>query len=221
MERLDMRSSSSIAKSFGTLVAVFGAFVETLYKGPPIISGTAQSDLHSQDLRPQGSNWALGGLLLAIAFLSIATWNILQAATVKQYPEKVTVVFFFTLFGTMQCAIVSSIVERNPSAWTLNPGIAMIAIVYSATFGIVLRYNIVTWCLLEKGPLFVAMFKPLGMVIAVIAGMVFFGDSLHLGSVIGAMVIALGFYTVMWGQAKERTWSQTVPLEDWKHRDDM
>ena len=54
-----------------------------------------------------------------------------QAETVKQYPEKVTVVFFFMLFGTMQCAFISSIVERTPSSWTLRPGIAMIAIIYS------------------------------------------------------------------------------------------
>ncbi|GFZ02835.1 hypothetical protein Acr_15g0014430 [Actinidia rufa] len=50
-----------------------------------------------------------------------------------------------------------------------------------AIFGVVLRFNIVTWCLHEKGPLFVALFKPLGMVIAVIAGLVFLDDTLHLG----------------------------------------
>ncbi|XP_057512532.1 WAT1-related protein At3g28050-like [Actinidia eriantha] len=215
MEKIDMKSPSSLAKSLGTVVAVFGAFVVTLYKGPPIISGTFHSSLHSQALVPQNSNWALGGLLLTIGFFSAAIWIILQAETVKQYPEKVTVVFFFMLFGTMQCAFISSIVERTPSSWTLRPGIAMIAIIYSAIFGVVLRFNLVTWCLHEKGPLFVALFKPLGMVIAVIAGLVFLDDTLHLGSVIGAAIIAIGFYTVMWGQAKERkTWSQATLVDE-------
>ncbi|KAJ0635998.1 hypothetical protein HanOQP8_Chr17g0656971 [Helianthus annuus] len=48
----------------------------------------------------------------------------------------------------------------------------------------------------QKGPIFVSMFKPISMVIAVIMGMLFLGDVLHLGSVIGAVVIALGVYTV-------------------------
>ncbi|KAL6989561.1 hypothetical protein U1Q18_015314, partial [Sarracenia purpurea var. burkii] len=79
MENVDVRSSGSIAKSVGTVVAVSGAFVVTLYKGPPIMSGTSHSGLHSsQDFMDQRSNWALGGLLLAIGFCSVATWNILQ-----------------------------------------------------------------------------------------------------------------------------------------------
>lgn len=218
MEKIDMKTSSSVAKSLGTAMAVSGAFVETLYRGPAVISGASDRSLHSQAFVSERSNWAFGGFLLAIAFISAATWNILQAATVKQYPEKVTIVFFFTLFGSMQCAFVSSIVERNLTAWTVRPGIEMVAIVYSAIFGIVFRFNVVTWCLHEKGPLFVAMFKPLGMVIAVIAGMVFFNDALYLGSLIGAGIIAIGFYTVMWGQAKEKnTWSPTTPI-DWNPR---
>ncbi|CAH2041897.1 unnamed protein product [Thlaspi arvense] len=77
MEKIDIGTSSSIAKSLGTLVAVSGAFVVTLYKGPEII-GASHSSLHSQDHMPQTSNWALGGLLFAISFCSAATWTILQ-----------------------------------------------------------------------------------------------------------------------------------------------
>ncbi|GMP40657.1 hypothetical protein CsSME_00011018 [Camellia sinensis var. sinensis] len=66
MEKIDIRSTSSIAKCLGTVVAVSGAFIITLYKGPAIISGTSNSSLHSQDFMPQRSNWALGGFFLAI-----------------------------------------------------------------------------------------------------------------------------------------------------------
>ncbi|KAK4845471.1 hypothetical protein QYF36_005535 [Acer negundo] len=55
----------------------------------------------------------------------------------------------------------------------------------------------------EKGPVYVAMFKPLSIAIEVTMGVMFLGDTLHLGSVIGAIIISLGFYTVMWGKAKE------------------
>uniref|UniRef100_A0A803LJ38 WAT1-related protein n=1 Tax=Chenopodium quinoa TaxID=63459 RepID=A0A803LJ38_CHEQI len=64
--------------------------------------------------------------------------------------------------------------------------------------------NIVdTWACRVKGPVFVAMFKPLQMIIAVIMGVSLLGDVLHLGSVIGGLIIAFGFYTVMKGNAEE------------------
>lgn len=39
----------------------------------------------------------------------------------------------------------------------------------------------VTWCMKMKGPHFVAMFHPLGIIIAAIIGVVFLGDDLYLG----------------------------------------
>ncbi|KAL0350977.1 UNVERIFIED_CONTAM: WAT1-related protein [Sesamum radiatum] len=60
-----------------------------------------------------------------------------------------------------------------------------------------------TWGLHMKGPVYVAMFRPLSIAIAAIMGVIFLGDDLYLGSVIGSIVITMGFYTVMWGKTKE------------------
>lgn len=38
-----------------------------------------------------------------------------------------------------------------------------------------------TWALRLKGPVYVAMFKPLSIAIAVAMGVMFLGDTLHLG----------------------------------------
>ncbi|KHN18476.1 hypothetical protein glysoja_006889 [Glycine soja] len=38
---------------------------------------------------------------------------------------------------------------------------------------------------------------------AAFSTVVFLGETLHVGSVIGAVVIAIGFYTVLWAQSKE------------------
>ncbi|KAL0827855.1 hypothetical protein Bca101_051533 [Brassica carinata] len=70
-------------------------------------------------------------------------------------------------------------------------------------FGSCINNTIHTWALRIKGPLFVAMFKPLSIAIAVAMGVIFLRDSLYIGSLIGATVITIGFYTVMWGKAKE------------------
>ncbi|KAL1833064.1 hypothetical protein ACET3Z_002715 [Daucus carota] len=204
METLDVRRLTSQAKVLGTIIAISGAFVMTLYKGRLIQLFSSASNLPHIQLMSQQSNWILGGICLAITCICSSMWNILQTATVKEYPDEQTIVFFFCFFGTIQSAIYSLLVERDPEAWALRPDISMIAIIFAAVFGSVFRTTVFTWCLRKKGPVYVSMFKPLGMVIAVILGTIFLGDELYLGSIIGGSIIAVGFYTVMWGQAKEK-----------------
>eukprot|EP00268_Persea_americana_P004524 TRINITY_DN11446_c0_g1_i2.p1 TRINITY_DN11446_c0_g1~~TRINITY_DN11446_c0_g1_i2.p1 ORF type:complete len:352 (-),score=63.04 TRINITY_DN11446_c0_g1_i2:466-1521(-) len=208
LEKLDIRSSRSQAKLVGTLVSISGALVVTLYKGPSIWSSSHSLPLHHRQQSPPNSlkaeNWVLGALFLATACLSASIWNIIQAGTVKVYPAEITIVAFNCFFGTVQCAIVSLFAEKDPSAWRLRPDIELISIVYSAVFGSVVTICTQTWCINKKGPIFVAMFKPLGIAIAAIMGAIFLGDTLHVGSVIGALIIALGFYCVILGQSQEQ-----------------
>ncbi|XP_019161515.1 PREDICTED: WAT1-related protein At5g40240-like [Ipomoea nil] len=214
MEKLDVRKASSQAKSLGTIVAIIGASVMTLYEGPIILGYTSSSDANNapdQTVEAQQSNWVLGGVLFTGASLMLSGWNVLQTATVKEFPEQITIVFFTCCFGTIQCAIFSLFMERNLEAWILVPGIGIIAVVLSAIFGAVFNRNVTTWCLEQKGPLYVATFKPLFVVIAAFTSYLFLGDALHLGSVIGAIIIIVGFYTVMWGKAKEKA---MVELEE-------
>ncbi|XP_071728014.1 WAT1-related protein At5g40240-like [Rutidosis leptorrhynchoides] len=204
MEKLDIRSSSSQAKSIGTFIAISGALLLTLYKGPEIIR-IVSYDSTKTIVSSQASNWILGGLLLAITGILLSTWHVLQTATIKEHPDEITMVFYVSCFGTIICAIFSLIIERNFDAWLLNSSYEIVAVVFAGVFLGAFRNRVLVWCLHKKGPVYVAMFKPLSMVIAVIMGIMFLGDTLYSGSVIGAMIIAAGFYAVVWGQANEKT----------------
>ncbi|MBA0549442.1 hypothetical protein Golob_020473 [Gossypium lobatum] len=212
MEKLEMRKSSSQAKLLGAIVAVTGAFVVTLYKGPPVLMSSSPSDFlhHPNQFKwiieglSEQSKWIIGGFLLLLVCLSSATWNVLQAATVKEYTDKMTIVFFFTFFIAIQSLVFSVILERNPTAWRLKSTEEVAAILCSAVFGSLYRISIHTWCLEKKGPVYVSMFKPLGIAVAVALTVIFLGESLFLGSVIGSVIILVGFYTVIWGQANEK-----------------
>lgn len=205
MEKLEIKRSSSQAKVLGAVVAVTGALVVTLYKGPPVLISSS-SNFSDQNLLllSEQSRWIIGGFLILLVCLSSASWNVLQAATVKEFPDKMTIVFFFTFFITIQSLVFSLILERNPTAWNVKSTVEVAAIVCTAIFGSLYRIAIHTWCLQKKGPVYVSMFKPLGIAIAVILTVTFLGDTLYLGSVIGSVIITLGFYTVVWGQAKEK-----------------
>ncbi|CAJ1943917.1 unnamed protein product [Sphenostylis stenocarpa] len=81
MEKLNIGSSISQIKVMGTVISISGALLVTLYKGSPITSfGIPHSPSKplSSLLAQTSSNWAIGGLLFAIASLSLALCNITQ-----------------------------------------------------------------------------------------------------------------------------------------------
>ncbi|GLU11226.1 hypothetical protein SLE2022_279860 [Rubroshorea leprosula] len=202
MEKVAFRSSSTQAKMIGTIVSISGAFVAVLYKGPTVFSSAPpvllQWHLGSSSL----SNWLIGGLLLVAQYLLFSIWYIVQTQVMKMYPAEFTVVFLYNLFATVMCMPVCLIAEPNLSSWILSPSIAIAAVIYSGFVGAVI--NVVhTWGLHLKGPVYIAIFKPLSIVIAAAMSALFLGDALYLGSVIGAVIISVGFYAVIWGKAKE------------------
>ncbi|GJY75383.1 WAT1-related protein isoform X1 [Tanacetum coccineum] len=129
MEKLDLKSSSSRAKSLGTIIAISGAFLLTFYKGPEIFQ-RASSDSSDMILMSQPSYWVLGGLILVTTGIISSTWNVLQTATVREHPDEITMVFYVSLFGTIQCATFSLGIERNLNSWVLSPGIEIVAVVF-------------------------------------------------------------------------------------------
>ncbi|CAN1272752.1 WAT1-related protein At3g28050 [Linum perenne] len=149
-------------------------------------------------------NWVLGGFFLTCQYILVPLWYIVQTQIMKEYPDELTVVFLYDLVVSIVAAVVALITEgTSPTAWILGPNIALASVFCSGILGSCLNIIVHTWALRIKGPVFVAMFRPLSIVIALVMGVVFLGDTLHLGSLVGAAVISIGFYTMMWGKAQE------------------
>ncbi|CAM9002506.1 hypothetical protein QQ045_000350 [Rhodiola kirilowii] len=203
MERLDTRGTYTVAKSVGTVVSIAGAFVVTLYKGPSILGSYLTSNMSMELLATQESNWVLGGCLLFVDCMMAASWLILQALILRKYSAGLVIVFFYCFFVAVQSAVICFIVETDSEKWSLNSSVRLYSVIYSGVFGSAFQVGVGTWCLHQTGPVFVAMFKPLGIVITVAIGVIFLGETFYLGSLIGSIVIVTGFYSVMWGKAKE------------------
>ncbi|XP_010555908.1 PREDICTED: WAT1-related protein At3g28130-like [Tarenaya hassleriana] len=204
MEKISMGRESSVAKVVGTAVSIGGALVAALYNGPPIFSVESQPSI-SLSPSPENSNWVAGGGLLAIKDTVISLSYILQAQIMSEQQSPFTVTFIYSAIVCISSVLVSVIAERNnPSAWSIRFDITSICII---TAGILNPgyYVIHLWAVRYKGPVYIAIFRPLSIVIAVVMGAIFLGDSLYLGSLIGGTLISMGFYSVMWGKAKEET----------------
>ncbi|KAJ4729160.1 WAT1-related protein [Melia azedarach] len=207
MEKLALRRLSSQAKIIGTAVSIAGATVVVLYKGPIVLSSPSSSStlrsLLSLGLGSSDSKWVLGGLLLTAEYLLISIWYIIQTQVTRMYPAKFVVVLLYSICATIISAPLCYMAEPNLSAWIIKPDMALVSIIYAGLFGISFATVIHTFGLYMKGPVYTAIFKPLSIFIAAIASFVFLGDALYLGSVIGAVVICVGFYAVIWGKANE------------------
>ncbi|GFP86485.1 wat1-related protein at3g28050 [Phtheirospermum japonicum] len=75
-----------------------------------------------------------------------------------------------------------------------------------------------SWCLSRTGPLFVSLFNPLTIVISVVIGVVFLHEVLYFGSLVGAVILVIGFYAVIWGKAKESKMAKVNEASDVESR---
>ncbi|XVE54929.1 hypothetical protein DITRI_Ditri03aG0121000 [Diplodiscus trichospermus] len=138
MEKLDLKSIQCQIKILGTLVCISGALIITLYKGFPILSSLSPppsqpSPSRASTMSTTPNNWIIGSIFIVTACLSLSASITGQAAILKGYPSEITLVSFYCLFGTFQCALVALIAERNPNAWKLSPNIELVAVVYSVS----------------------------------------------------------------------------------------
>jgi hypothetical protein len=56
----------------------------------------------------------------------------------------------------------------------------------------------------KTGPVFASAFSPLMMIVVAAMGSFILSEKIYLGGVVGAVVIVVGLYSVLWGKHKEK-----------------
>ncbi|XP_071696333.1 WAT1-related protein At5g40230-like [Rutidosis leptorrhynchoides] len=203
MEIMNIKSSTTQAKFIGTIVSIAGAIIMTLYQGPTILPSSLEKEV-SNNLLTQASNWVLGGFLLSVDAIFASMYIVSQAIVLKKYPAVIILMFGYCFVCTVLSGVASLIFETDLSSFDLRPKMRLLGILYSGIFGYAFQVTVQSWCVRKRGPLFVAMFHPVGIVISNLIGVIFLGDGFYLGSLLGSIVVVVGFYTVMWGKSKEQ-----------------
>ncbi|KAI3472393.1 hypothetical protein Pfo_029514 [Paulownia fortunei] len=186
MEKVDMKKVRCQAKVVGTIVTVAGAMLMTLYKGHVI-----------------NLDWFKGSILLIFATLAWASFFILQAITLRKYTAQLSLTTLVCFMGTLQSIAVTFVMEHRPNAWAIGWDMNLLAAAYAGIVSSSIAYYVQGLVMQKRGPVFVTAFSPLMMIIVAIMGSFILAENIYVGGVLGAVLIVIGLYSVLWGKYKE------------------
>lgn len=210
MESVKVKSASGMMKIGGIVLCLVGVMLIAFYKGPSIRSFTGHHHpiLHgsAKNRHSDGSidrTWIIGTFLMVLVGLCWASWMVLQGILLREYPSMLWSATLTCVFSTFQSFLVAIVFERRMSKWKLQPGDGLIAVVYNGLLVAALVLYLQTWCIGKKGPVFVAMFTPLSLVITIATSSFILGELISLGSVLGGVFLVGGLYSVLLGKSSE------------------
>ncbi|XWS66032.1 hypothetical protein CRYUN_Cryun05aG0165300 [Craigia yunnanensis] len=208
LEKVNMRKLHCQAKILGTIGTVGGAMIMTMVNGPMLpLPWTKVNNQHqSTNIAATTKEDPLkGAVMILVGCVCWACFVILQAITLKSYPAELSLTTLICLMGTIESGIIALVMEKgNAAAWSIHWDSKLLAAVYSGIICSGVAYYIGAMVIQAKGPVFFAAFNPLTMVIVAIMSSFIFSEIMYLGRVIGAIVIVLGLYLVLWGKGKDQ-----------------
>ncbi|XP_077237099.1 WAT1-related protein At1g43650-like [Tasmannia lanceolata] len=199
-EKIQCTSIGSQDKLWGVVISIAGAMVMVLWKGPTLVTLKSSSSSGSMAI----THRTAAGIILTVAVLAGASWNILVGHVTRKYPAELSLAAMMNFFGTIQSAIVKALVEKRAS-WELkwHGGLVLFTILFGGTMVTGLSYSVQMWCIHKKGPIFTTAFLPLLIICTFLLETIFLKNSPHLGSIIGAMLAVVGLYFLLWEKAHD------------------
>ncbi|XP_050944981.1 WAT1-related protein At5g64700-like isoform X2 [Cucumis melo] len=139
-------------------------------------------------------------LFLALPYLPYMGF---VAWVLRSCPSPLVLTFGQTFSSAIQSFFVAIAIERNPSEWKLAWNISLAAILYCGAFVIPVGNYLSSWVVKKKGPVFQAVTTPFNLIFTLIGSEFLLNDGIGLGSIIGAILLVLSLYSVLWGKKKE------------------
>nr|CAB3454866.1 unnamed protein product [Digitaria exilis] len=203
-ERLAIGTSSGQAKVAGTFLGVGGAMLLTFYKGADITPWHSHvNHAHREFEEDTSSRVAMGSLLCVTSCIVYALWLILQAKLSKVYPFHYSSTALMSAMSAMQAVAFALCYDRDVAQWRLRLDVRLLSVVYSGVLASGAMLVVVTWCVKRRGPLFASVFTPLMLLLVAVLSSLLLGERLHLGSALGAVLIVVALYAVLWGKGRE------------------
>ncbi|KAH9738776.1 WAT1-related protein [Citrus sinensis] len=144
-----------------------------------------------------------GSILLILATLAWASFFILQPVTIRRYPAHLSLTAIVCFLGTLQSAAVTFVMEHKDSVRTIGWDLNLLAAAYAGIVSSGIAYYVQGLVMQKRGPVFATAFSHLMMIIVAIMGSFLLAEKIYVGGVLGAVLIVIGLYAVLWGKYKE------------------
>ncbi|CAN6333332.1 unnamed protein product [Urochloa humidicola] len=219
-ESLAICTPSGQAKVAGTFLGLSGAMLLTFYKGADITPWNSHVNLAANLAQRAGSphpatteetptnNFAMGSLLCISSCFLYALWLIIQVELTREYRFHYSSTALMCAMTTLQSAAIALCFgSRDAAQWRLTGGgggIRLLAVAYSGLLASGVMMVVLAWCVRRRGPLFVSVFSPLMLLVVAVLSSLLLGERLHLGTALGAVLIVMGLYAVLWGKGHEK-----------------
>eukprot|EP01018_Ginkgo_biloba_P013383 Gb_00966 [translate_table: standard] len=194
LEEIHIKRRDGLAKVAGTIACVGGATIITLFKGPPI-SKLWHQGLNMEHLvsaLKSTEDWTLGCIYLIGNCLA---WK---------YPARLSVTSFTCFFGVIQFLLIAAFLETDVEHWKMHSGGELFTILYAGIVASGIAFSVQTWCIDRGGPVFVAVYQPVQTIAVAVMASIILGEQFYLGGIIGAILIIMGLYFVLWGKSEEK-----------------
>ncbi|KQK08110.1 WAT1-related protein At5g64700 [Brachypodium distachyon] len=223
LESLNLRTATvpGASKLAGVVLCLAGVLVIALYAGPitvPPLTHPHNINTTSSSPSPSpsssSSSWMKGTLMMLLANITWSLFIVLQASLLKEYPNKLLATALQCLLSTAQSFLLamtatiysssSSSSSSMSSLWRLRMDVGLVAVAYSGFVVTGVSFYLQAWCIERRGPVFLAMSNPVGLVLTVLCSSAFLGEAVRLGSILGGALLVAGLYSVLWGKSKEQ-----------------
>ncbi|GJN36367.1 hypothetical protein PR202_gb25218 [Eleusine coracana subsp. coracana] len=225
MEVIKLKSLSGMVKASGITLCLAGVLTMALYTGPSLDPVNRHRVFVGRDSEQVTTThfsnglWIMGTFLMLLACLAWSLWIVFQGLLLKEYPNKLLATLIQCLFGMIQSCLVAVVMERDhPGRWKLGPDLSLLAVAYSGIIGTGVNFYLQTWCVDMKGPVFLAMWNPLCLLLTILCTSLL-GGIVHLGSIVGGIMLVGGLYSVLWGKNSEEA-RMTAATDDEEHSRD-
>ncbi|KAE8670208.1 hypothetical protein F3Y22_tig00112205pilonHSYRG00066 [Hibiscus syriacus] len=190
------------SEGVGNINWIRWAMIFTFFKGLRIGMGSIHLDLlhhlhhvasSSSNSHPGSAHHVLGALLALGSCISYAIWLNIQTKMSEKYPCYYSSTALTCTMAAIQTTALALCVEKDWSQWKLGWNIRLLTVAYA--LDLLVRAH--------ESPLYASSFSPLLLVLVALAGAFFLEEKFHLGSIIGAVLIVVGLYVVLWGKGQE------------------
>ncbi|KAL9254653.1 WAT1-related protein [Drosera capensis] len=197
-EKLSFATINGYATVCGLACSAAGAVTIVLWKGPVIFKVFLSEGLQ------ETSDGVIGGVMVIVGILATSFWSITLAHVVKIYPAEFSLAAIMNFFGTIQTAIIAAALVPS-SSWKFkwNGGLTLISLSLGGIVVTGLSYYLMAWSIKKKGPVFTAAFNPLLVIFSFLLQTFVLGSSVHLGSILGAVLVVVGLYLLLWAKSRD------------------